>query len=257
MSTHRIAVVALCVGAGVTLAAASPAAAGPSVTVQLINQTGAALTLDPHGTTLDGTWADPPGAPSILPVGTTQAPSTNEAVPVPDPDGGFYADLNYLYAGVNFYAGFDLAAGGVTASCAVDTESRFTCTSVDGDAFSQPPPGVTFLPESSDEVRPGVRMLRVVRRSLTEEAVRRVGLGVVVRSNEPARARAELISKDGDRHALARRSLAWGGRAYRLRLRLSRAGRRALDEGDVYKLRVHVTDRARNRRTVQRRVVIR
>jgi hypothetical protein len=113
---------------------------------------------------------------------------------------------------------------------------------------------VTFLMRSGDAQPPAVQV-RVPRR-IADESARKTGLPVVVRSNKPARARAMLISKDGDRHALAKRRLVWANRGYRLTLRLSQAGRRPLDVGDHYKLRVRVTDRAGNRRTVKRRIVI-
>jgi hypothetical protein len=93
--------------------------------------------------------------------------------------------------------------------------------------------------------------------SLVEESVRAAGVPVVVRSNEPARARVELIAQNGARHGLLARALKWGGRAYPLTLRLNRAGLRALDVGKLYRLRVRVTDRHGNPRTIERPILIR
>jgi hypothetical protein len=88
--------------------------------------------------------------------------------------------------------------------------------------------------------------------------VRAAGVPVVVRSNEPARARVELLAQDGARHALLVRTLKWGNRDYPLMLRLNRAGLRALDVGNLYRLRVQVTDRKGNRaQTIERRILIR
>ena len=114
---------------------------------------------------------------------------------------------------------------------------------------------VTFLPVPTDRDRPVLRVRAPL--SAVEESVRESGVRVHVRSNEPARARVELIARGGARHAVASRQLTWAGRDYPIRLRLTRAGLRALDPFDLYTLRIRVTDRAGNRTTVARRVVIR
>jgi hypothetical protein len=114
---------------------------------------------------------------------------------------------------------------------------------------------VTFRPTATDRDRPLLRVRAPMRAAA--ESVRENGLRVHVRSNEPARARVALIAPGGARHALLSRDLRRAGRRYPLRLHLGRAGRRAIDRFDVYKLRTRVTDRAGNRTTVSRRVVIR
>jgi hypothetical protein len=94
--------------------------------------------------------------------------------------------------------------------------------------------------------------------SLVEESVRAAGVPVVVRSNEPARARVELLAQSGARHGLLARTLKWGNRPYPLMLKLNRAGLRALDVGKAYRLRVQVTDRQGNRaQPIERSIIIR
>jgi hypothetical protein len=115
---------------------------------------------------------------------------------------------------------------------------------------------VTFGPVSDDATPPAVQVQAAP--ILVEESVRAAGVPVVVRSNEPARARVELLAQDGARHALLVRTLKWGNRDYPLMLRLNRAGLRALDVGNLYRLRVQVTDRKGNRaQTIERRILIR
>jgi hypothetical protein len=114
---------------------------------------------------------------------------------------------------------------------------------------------VTWSPVSSDTTPPAVQVR--VAPSLVEESVRAAGVPVVVRSNEPARARVELLAQNGARHGRLTRTLKWANRDYPLMLRLNRAGRRALDVGKAYTLRVRVTDKAGNRaQTIERRLVI-
>jgi hypothetical protein len=130
---------------------------------------------------------------------------------------------------------------------------RLTCQMQNATATT--PWIATFLMRTSDTTAPAVQVR--VAPSLVEESVRAAGVPVVVRSNEPARARVELIAQGGARHALLTRTLSWGNRDYPLTLGLNRAGLRALDVGKVYTLRVRVTDRNGNRSTVERRFVIR
>jgi hypothetical protein len=113
----------------------------------------------------------------------------------------------------------------------------------------------TFSPVSSDRTPPAVRVR--VAPSLLEESVRTAGVPLVVRSNEPARARVELIAQNNARHGLLARTLKWGNRPYPLMVRLNRAGLHALDVGKLDRLRVQVTDRNGNRSTVERRIFIR
>jgi hypothetical protein len=122
-------------------------------------------------------------------------------------------------------------------------------------ATSTTPWIVTFSPVSSDTTPPAVQVQ--VAPSLVEESVRAAGVPVVVRSNEPARARVELLAASGARHGLLVRTLEWGNREYPLKVRLNRAGLRALDVGRLYRLRVRVTDYAGNQTTVERRIFIR
>jgi hypothetical protein len=115
---------------------------------------------------------------------------------------------------------------------------------------------VTFYPSSDDATPPAVQVQ--VAPSLVEESVRAAGVPVVVRSNEPARARVELLAQNGARHALLTRTLRWGNRDYPITLRLNRAGLHALGIGKLYRLRVQVTDHAGNRaQPVERRILIR
>jgi hypothetical protein len=114
---------------------------------------------------------------------------------------------------------------------------------------------VTFAAVSGDTTAP-VTQVRAPS-SVTEESVRESGVPVDVRSNEVSRVSAELIARGGARRAALTRDLRFAGREYPLRLRLSRAGLRALEVFDAYTLRIRVSDHAGNRRTVQRRVVIR
>jgi hypothetical protein len=114
----------------------------------------------------------------------------------------------------------------------------------------------TWSPVSSDTTPPAVQVR--VAPSLVEESVRAAGIPVVVRSNEPAGARVELLAQNGSRHALLLRRLKWGNRDYPLMLRLNRAGLGALDVGKAYRLRLQVTDYAGNRaQTIERRVLLR
>jgi hypothetical protein len=109
----------------------------------------------------------------------------------------------------------------------------------------------TFSPVSGDITPPVVQVQ--VAPSLVEESVWAAGLPVVVRSNEPARARVELIAENGARHGLLARTLKWANRDYPLIVRLNRAGLRARDVGSLYRLRVQVTDRRGNRaQTIER-----
>jgi hypothetical protein len=139
---------------------------------------------------------------------------------------------------------------GVTCS----TKNQFWTCSVQN-ATTTTPWVVNLRAKSSDRTPPALRVRAPA--SLAQESLREAGLPVVLRSNEPGRARIELIARRGARHAAVARTLRWAGRDYPVTLRLNAAGRRAVQVFDVYTLRIRVSDHAGNRRIVQRRIVIR
>jgi hypothetical protein len=251
LSAQRLALVGLCVVAGVALAASSPAgaAAPPGLTIQVVNKTIYNLQTDLQGAPTFGSWAVAPPQGPPLPVGATAT-----WVAQLDGNGGFMAYENYGETeGVGFSAYADGSSTPFSARCSV-SNPHLTCQMQN--ATKTTPWIATFGMASGDMTPPAVQVQ--VARSLVEESVRAAGVPVVVRSNEPARARVELLAQNGSRHALLLRRLKWGNRDYPLLLRLNRAGLRALDVGRLYRLRVQVTDRKGNRaQTIERRIFIR
>jgi hypothetical protein len=254
LSAHRAALVALCVCAGVALAASSAVVAAavaspPGLTVQVFNQTGSSLAND-TGAPLFGSWAAPTPAGPLA-----NGASAEYVAQLATGNPSFGGEIDYgpddrsLVLTVNGYAD---PSTPFNATCYTDNK-LFTCTMQN--ATKTTPWIATWSPVSGDTTPPAVQVR--VAPSLVEESVRAEGVPVVVRSNEPARARVELLAKNGARHALLTRTLKWGNRDYPLMLRLNRAGLRALDVGKPYRLRVRVTDRHGNPRTIERHIAIR
>jgi hypothetical protein len=248
MSAHRPAPLA-CLGVLVALAAASPAVAGTSGrTIRIVNQTGDTLSNGSAGTDL-GTWSVTP--PPML---TTTSPgNVGTAVAAPDSQGRFLGGIAYGPQDLPFTIEADTGPQdpfGVTCT----TQNQLWTCSVQNSTTTTPWV-VNLSAKANDRTPPALRVRAPA--SLTVESLREAGLRVGVRSNEPGRARIELIARGSARHAVAARTLRWGGRNYPVALRLNAAGRRAVQLFDVYTLRIRVGDRAGNRRTVQRRIVIR
>ena len=252
---RRPALVALWVVAGVALAASASAGAGvaaapPGLTIQVVNKTIYNLQTDSQGAPLFGSWAvEPPSGPNIsLPVNAMAT-----WVAQPDGNGSFMANEHYGETeGVGFSAYADKSTP-FEVRC-YSNNPRLTCQMQN--ATTTTPWIATFGMRSSDTTPPAVQVQMAP--SLVEESVRAAGVPVVVHSNEPARARVELLAQSGARHGLLVRTLEWGNRDYPLTLRLNRAGLRALDVGKAYRLRVRVTDYAGNRAaTIERRIFIR
>jgi hypothetical protein len=259
MSSPRPVLVAVCALAGAGLAAASPAfAGGQTVTVQVTNNSGITSPLTAVPTASGGSWA-PSSSQQLAPGGTQQWVASDAGTPAGDflgevqwyqpgaSVGSFAISMSWIdgYGRFQFFCGVGAPAAG-TWTFRVDQQPSI---------YGGPPGAVTFTPIATDRDRPALRVR--APSSAVAESVRERGLQVHVRSNEPARARVELIARGGARHAVLSRDLRRAGRSYPLRLRLGRTGRRAIDPFDVYKLRTRVTDRAGNRTTVSRRVVIR
>jgi hypothetical protein len=251
LSAQRVALTALCVVASVALAASSAAgAASPGLTVQIVNQTGNS---QPNFTTAPefGSWAaQPPPGPLANNASTEYVAQLVSGSP------SFAGNIVYLATDVNLALivnGYADPSTPFNAICWTNNK-LLTCTMQN--ATKTTPWIATWSPVSSDTTPPALQVQ--VAPSLVEESVRAAGVPVVVRSNEPARARVELLAQNGARHGLLTRTLKWGGRAYPLTLRLSRAGLRDLDVGRLYTLRVQITDYAGNRaQPVERRVLIR
>ena len=250
LSAQRLALVALCVVAGVALAASSAAVAGTPggtpgrVQIQVVNDTDNNLpccTVQLQA----GSWQTQPRGP-------LGANTSDIWVAAP---GVFAANVDYGPAnqGPGFQAKTDVPPYESNFTVICDAGDQVTCQ-VQKPTTTMPWT-VTFGP-GSDDATPPVVQVRVAP-SLLEESVRAAGVPVVVRSNEPARARVELLAQSGARHALLVRPLKWGNRDYPLMLRLNRAGLRALDVGRLYRLRVQVTDRKGNRAQTIERIFIR
>ena len=249
MSAHRLAPLAGCPGALVALAAASPAVAGTTrQSIRIVNQTGDVLG-NGSALTVFGTLSVTP--PTML---TTTSPgNTGTAVAAPDSQGRFLGRIEYGPQSVPLIIGAD---GGPQDPFGVNCTSQnqlWTCSVQN--ATPTTPWVVNLRAEANDRTPPALRVRAPA--SLAQESLREAGLPVGVRSDEPGRARIELIGRRGARHAAVARTLRWAGRAYPVTLRLNAAGRRAVQVFDVYTLRIRVSDHAGNRRTVQRRIVIR
>jgi hypothetical protein len=249
MSAHRLAPLAACLGMLVALASASPAVAGtPGGTIRIVNQTGDVLG-NGSSATVFGIWSVTP-PPTLT---TTSPGNVGTAVAASDSQGRFLGSIVYGPDNLQLVIQADTGPQdpfGVNCS----SQNQYWTCSVEN-ATSATPWVVNLLAKSNDRTRPAVRVR--APSSLAEESLRESGLPVVVRSNEPGRARIKLIARRGARHAAVARTLRWAGRGYSVKLRLNRAGRRAVQMFDVYTLRVAVADRAGNWRTVNRRVVIR
>jgi hypothetical protein len=252
MPAHRLAPLAACIGTLVALVAVSPAVAGTTgQTIRIVNQTGDVL---PNGSasTLNGlgTWTVTP--PPTL---TTSSPgNTGTAVATLD-SGQFIGNIAYGPDNIRLQLIIGATAQpGSPFGVSCSTLNALWACSVQN-ATSTTPWVVNFLPRSNDRTPPAVQVRAPL--SLAEETLREDGLRVDLRSNEPGRARIELIARRGARHAVVAQTLRWGGRDYPVTLRLNAAGRRAVQIFDVYTLRVAVADSAGNRRTLERRVIIR
>jgi hypothetical protein len=247
LSAQRLALLAVCVGAGVALVASSSADADTpqqKVPIQVVNNTKSSLPCCAVQLAA-GRWAVQPQGTSLA------AGATDGWVAQLDDDAFFAARVDYGAAGQG--PGF---VGGGDVPFSVTCESEYPSVTCQVQNPSKTTPWtVTFTPWSDDATPPVVQVR--VAPSLVEESVRAAGVPVVVRSNEPARARVELIARSNARHGLLARTLKWGNRDYPLMVRLNRAGLRALDVGKVYRLRVQVTDLHGNRSTVERRIFIR
>jgi hypothetical protein len=257
LSVHRLALLAFCGVAGVALAASSAAAVGvaapPGLTVEFVNQSGSSLTHQ-GASALWGSWVVAPQGPLANGATATYVAQLGSGPPGSGPPQFFggsiqYYNNPYLILAVNGYAD---PSTPFSALCQ-NGNNVLTCNVQSATKTS--PWIVTYSPVSSDTTPPTVQVQ--VAPSLVEESVRTAGVPVVVRSNEPARARVELLAQNGARHALLTRTLKWGNRDYPLMLRLNRAGLRALDVGKAYRLRARVTDRHGNLSTIERRILIR
>ena len=248
MSAHRLAPLSACLGAFVALAGASPAGAGTTQSIRIVNQTGEVLG---NGSpfTVFGTFSVTP--PTTL---TTTSPgNTGTAVTASDSQGRFLGRIEYGPQAVPLIIGAD---GGPQDPFGVNCTSQnqlWTCSVQN--ATPTTPWVVNLRAEANDRTPPAVQVRAPA--SLTVESLREAGLPVGVRSNEPGRAVIKLIARGSARHAAAARTLQWAGRNYPVALRLNAAGRRGAQIFDVYTLRIRVGDRAGNRRTLQRRIVIR
>ena len=247
LSAQRLALVAFCGVAGVALVASSSAGAdtpGQQFPIQVVNNTKSSLPCCAVQLAAGG-WAVQPQGTSLA------AGKTDEWVAQLD-DGGLFAGRVDYGAASQEPPGFVVTPLPFTVQC--EWAASVNCQVQNPTATT--PWTVTFTPVSGDATPPVVQVQ--VARSLVEESVRAAGVPVVVRSNEPARARVELLAQSGARHGLLARTLRWGNRAYPLMVRLNRAGLRALDVGKLYRLRVQVTDRNGNRaQTIERRIFIR
>jgi hypothetical protein len=249
MSAHRLAPLAACLGAFVALAGASSAGAGTTgLTIRIVNQTGDVLGNGAAGTVFGSFSVTPPTT-----LTTTSPGNTGTAVAALDSQGRFLGGIGYGPQDLPFEiqaSGDPQDAFGVFC---FSQNQLWTCSVQN--ATSTTPWVVNLRAKASDSTPPALRVRAPA--SLTVESLRETGLRVGVRSNEPGRARIELIARRGARHAAAARTLRWAGRNYPVALRLDAAGRRAVQVFDVYRLRVRVGDRAGNLRTVERRVVVR
>ena len=247
-SAHRLAPLAVCLGAFVALAGASPAGAGTTQSIRIVNQTGDVLGNGSFSTVFGSFSATPPTT-----LTTTSPRDTGTAVAASDGQGRFWGRIEYGPQSVPFTI---VASGdpqdpfGVTCT----SHNQFWTCSVQN-ATATTPWVANLRAKSNDRTPPAVQVRAPA--SLTVESLRENGLRVGVRSNEPGRAVVKLIAHGSARHAAAARTLRWGGRNYPMALRLNAAGRRAVQIFDVYTLRIRVGDRAGNRRTVERRIGIR
>jgi hypothetical protein len=248
LSVHRLALLAFCGVAGVSLVASSSAGAdtpGQKFPIQVVNNTKSSLPCCAVQLGA-GRWAVQPQGTSLA------AGGTDGWVAQLDDDGFFSARVDY---GAEDQGPGFLGGGDVPFSVMCESEYPSVTCQVQNPTKTTPWT-VTFTPWRDDSTPPVVQVR--VAPSLVGESVRAAGVPVVVRSNEPARARVELIAQNGARHGLLVRKLKWGNRDYPLMLRLNRAGLRALDVGKLYRLRVQVTDYAGNRaQTIERRIAIR
>jgi hypothetical protein len=248
MSALRLAPLMACLGVLVALAAASPAGAGTTgLTIRIVNQTGDVVGNGAAGTVF-GRWSVTP-PPTLT---TTGAGSVGKAVAAPDSE-GFLGGIGYGPPDLPFTITADGGPQDPFGVACFTTNPLWTCSVQNATTTT---PWVVNLRARSNDGRPPALRVRAPA-SLAQETLREAGLPVVLRSNEPGRARIELIARRGARHAAVARTLRWAGRAYPVTLRLNAAGRRAVQVFDVYTLRIRVKDRAGNRTTVARRVVIR
>ena len=259
MPSLRPVLVAVCALAGAGLAAAPPAFAGgaDTVTVQVTNNSGITSPLTAVPTASGGNFV-PSSSQQLAPGGTQQWVASDAGTPA----GDFLGEVQWFQPGASVDS-FAISLSWIDGDarfqffCGVGPPAagKWTCVVDQQPVINGAAGEVTFTPIATDRDRPVLRVR--APSSAVEESVRESGVRVHVRSNEPARARVELIARGGARHAVLSRDLRRAGRSYPLRLRLGRTGRRAIDPFDVYTLRTRVTDRAGNRTTVSRRVVIR
>ena len=248
MSAHRLAPLAAGLGVLVALAAASPAVAGtPGRTIRIINQTEDVLGNGSPFTGFGTFSVTPP--PTLT---TTSPGNVGTAVAATDSQGRFLGDRYGPDSRSADHRGGRRPPGPIRGELHL-AESVWTCSVKN--ATSTTPWVVNLLAEANDRTPPAVRVRAPA--SLAEESLRKPGLPVGVRSNEPGRARIKLIARAARAMRRSPERCGGAGRDYRVKLRLNAAGRRAVQIFDVYTLRIRVGDRAGNRRTVQRRIVIR
>jgi hypothetical protein len=248
MSAHRLAALAACLGAFVALAGASPAGAGTTQSIRIVNQTGDVLG---NGSTVTAFGSFSVKPPTTL---TTTSPgNTGTAVAANDSEGRFWGSIEYGLQSLPFIIGADGSPQTPFGVNCTSDNQLWTCSVQNG--TSTTPWVVNLRAKANDRTPPAVQVRAPA--SLTVESLREDGLRVRVRSNEPGRAMIKLIARGSARHAAAARTLRWAGRNYPVALRLNAAGRRAAQIFDLYTLRIRVSDRAGNSRIVQRRIGVR
>jgi hypothetical protein len=184
---HRLALIAVCVVAGVALAASSSAGAvkpGQKVPIQVVNNTKSSLPCCAVQVALLPWAVQPQG--SSLAVG-----ATDEWVAQLDDAAQFGLRVDYgaAYQGPGFVAVAD-GTGAFSVTC--DSKYQVVTCQVQNPTATTPWI-VTLTPWGDDTTPPAVQVQ--FARSLVEESVRAAGVPVVVRSNEPARARVELLAQ--------------------------------------------------------------
>jgi hypothetical protein len=169
---RRLALVAVCVVAGVALPASSAgalvAATPPGLTIQVVNKTIYNLQTDEQGAPTFGSWAvEPPSGPNI----SLAVNATATWVAQLDSSGGFMAYENYGETeGVGFSAYADGSSNPFSARCSV-SNPHLTCQMQY--ATKTTPWIATFGMASGDTTPPTVQVQ--VARSLVEESVRAAG----------------------------------------------------------------------------------
>jgi hypothetical protein len=171
-------------------APAAPVAATPGLTIQIVNRTGS----DQPSSNGDPVVAPTFGSWQVAPTGPLANGATAVWVAQLGSDGSFLGGISY---GGNLYLLLQVlleadSLNPFSATCS--TQNRLiTCTTQN--ATKTTPWIVTWMDASDDATPPAVQVK--VAPSLVEESVRAAGLPVAVRSNEPARARVELIAQNG------------------------------------------------------------